>query len=379
LAARNVARSRTFETIATVTDQTPIAAQGGWLAWSSPAGNGRYRLTAWHQGVTTTLPIKSYSAPFDVDLGTDGAGRVVATFSRCAVPPMSVGIQAPTSSGCSARVVDLASGVERSAGIPRPPGTSDNFPSMWHGQIAFARQDPQRHKDIDQVLLWSPRTRKVTVLPHGAVPSNCPFGKPSACAGAEPRGTVMGLDFSAGLVAFRWYIQAPAVVGHGGFEVRADRVADHRSVLVGSGYYGEVCTEGTDTLVPLAPVVDATRVWYAQLAAKCYAYTSHLDSYTTNPVHGESGPLDGTTLSFAKDGQALFTLTAPPNQPNTTPLCARADQPCTIQRVANPDLTPLSHAPVSPFFEAAAWPAGGGELGDRPWTAGPRSGARRAR
>jgi len=337
--------------LATVTKQTAIAAGGGWVVWSSPDASGHFDLVASHHGIVATLPVQAQAQPFDADVGTDAAGRVVATFSRCRVPPVT-SFDWVTRDGvaCSARVVDLASGTERSAGIPRPKGASDTFPSMWAGRIAFARQDP-RHKDVEQVLLWSLRTRRLTVLPHGVVPTSCPYRKASDCVGQPVSGTVLGLDLGSRLVSFLWSVEAPAVVGHGGYEVRTDRLSDRRSVLVGSGFLGEACTGGHDGVFPSPPVSQGASVWYAQLTSTCYAYASTLERYATSPrLAGASGPLDGIVLQVARDGTDLYALVAPPNLPDDEPTCDQPARPCTIQRIATPALTAVRRLPSAPVF-----------------------------
>jgi hypothetical protein len=46
-----------------------------------------YRLTARVDGRVRSLPVRSRGAPFDVDLGPDGHGSVVAAYSRCRREP----------------------------------------------------------------------------------------------------------------------------------------------------------------------------------------------------------------------------------------------------------------------------------------------------
>jgi hypothetical protein len=218
--------------IAQLGDQAPIAAHGGWIVWSAKRG-AAFRLFAWHDGPTTQLDVRGRQRPFDVDVGTDARGRAVATFSRCrgfrTIP--SYEIRREVGVDCRIRVVDLATGRERGGGVPQPRGASDAWPSMWRGRIAFARRQPRLHRDVDQVLLWD---HGLTTVRHGAMPARCPFPTAKDCAGIRPSGEVTGLDLGARLVAFRWQIHAPGVIGHGGFEVRADRLSDGRSAIVGS-------------------------------------------------------------------------------------------------------------------------------------------------
>jgi hypothetical protein len=325
---------------------SPIAAHGGWVVWSAKQPDG-FRLLAWHDGRARQLTIRPRARPFDVDVGTDSRGRAVATFSRCVrfrtikvyeASPREVG------AGCRLRVVDLPSGKERPAGVPAATGVSDSMPSMWEGRVAFARRDPRRHRNVDQVMLWS-RHGGLRRLPHGAVPTRCPYPDRRDCTAASPSGQVLGLDLGERLLAFSWRVQAPAVLGHGGYEVRADRLADGRSALIGSGYIGEACTGGIDGTSPSVPSVDGDAVWYSQTATDCYRITSRLNRYRGFPVGGRRGALEGIVLQTAKDGSDLYALTAPPNAPNEGPACT----PCTIQRIAIPALAPIRLRPHSPF------------------------------
>jgi hypothetical protein len=334
--------------IAQVNDEVPIAAHGGWVVWSAKQGRG-FRLFAWHGGTARQLAVRGRPRPFDVDVGTDARGRAVATFSRCRrfraitvweASRRDVGI------ACRLRVVDLVSGRERSAGAPEGRGVSDTMPSMWQGRLAFARRDPRVHNDVDQVMLWSPRQRALTRLRHGAMPTACPFRDARECAGARVSGEVTALDLGSRLVAFRWGIQAPSVIGHGGYEVRADDLSRGRSALVGSGYIGEFCTGGIDGTTPAAPTVDANRVWYSRTATNCYRVTATLNAYRPFPVVGRRGDLDAIVLQAVKDGPALYELVAPPNGPNELPTCT----PCAIQRAAPPALQPIRLRPHSPFI-----------------------------
>lgn len=330
--------------IAQVGDQGPIAAHGGWVVWSARQG-AAFRLFAWHDGTTTELKVRGRQRPFDVDIGTDARGRAVATFSRCrgfhTIPAYEIRREVGTD--CRIRVVDLKSGRERGGGVPEPRGVSDAWPSMWRGRIAFARRQPKLHRDVDQVVLWH---HGLTSLRHGAMPTRCPFPTAKDCAGIRSSGEVTGLDLGARLVAFSWRIQAPAVYGHGGFEVRADRLSDGSSALVGSGYIGEACTGGIDGTTPAAPTVDADRVWYSQTATDCYRVTTTLNSYAPFPVRGLRGALAGTVLQAVKDGSNVFELVAPSNGPNEPVSCT----PCSIEQISPPALRPISRRPGEPLL-----------------------------
>jgi hypothetical protein len=335
--------------LSTVAANVPIAAHGGWVAWSAPATGGGWGLAAWHDGQVIALPVARRAQPFDVDLGTDARGRTVATFSRCTTAPTDYfgRLQTWTGAGCRVRVVDLATGRERAAGVRRPAGASDTTPSMWRGRIAFARRD-RRHKDVAQVLLWSPATHRVTALRHGAVPTDCPYQ--GGCEGMTVRGSVQGLDLGSRLATFLWWVEAPGVVGHGGWEVRADRLDEGRSVLTGAGFVGEACTGSVDGVAPSVPAADGDDVWYSRLTSACYVDTTSVVRFDARTRRAAVGELSGEILRFAKDGDALYALVAPTPQDKVAPACDAPGAPCTIERIDAPALVSKSYTPHSPFF-----------------------------
>jgi hypothetical protein len=337
--------------LASVGANTPVSARDGWVAWSTPTGGG-WMLAAWHRGASFVLPVASRPQPFDANVGTDAAGRAVATFSRCIVTPyLSFFNDGPFTSvlgrGCRLREVDLVTGRERGVAVPHPAGSSDTNPSMLGSRIAFARLDPARHGQVEQVLLWTPRTHRLSVLRHGGMPTTCPF---SSCTGMARTGTVQGLDLGSRLVTFLWMIQAPGVFGHGGWEVRADRLDNRRSVLVGSGELGEACTgPGDDLDVPSPPVATGRQAWYSELSASCYVFTNTLVRYDAIAPAAATAHLPPETLQLARDGQALYALVAPAPQTETDPTCKKPGAPCQIERLTTPALTPNHVRPRPPY------------------------------
>jgi hypothetical protein len=220
--------------------------------------------------------------------------------------------------------------------------------SAWHAGVVTRlpiapRHDP-RHHDVEQVLLWSPERRRLIALRHGALPSRCPYT--TGCEGLPARAVVLGLDLGAKLVAFTWAIDAPGVIGHLGYELRADRLDDGRSVLAGAGYAGEACTGGPDGVAALAPAVEGDAVWYLRATSTCYVNSYSLVRFDSRSHRAAFGALAGEILDLARDGGALYALVAPKPQGETPPACT----PCTIERLDPPAMAPRHYEPHPPFF-----------------------------
>src|SRR5690349_22784019 len=105
--------------LATTPAATVVGAGGGWTAWSE-ARDGAYALvTRSPDGTVSSPPVATRHVPFDVDLGTDAAGRTVAAYSRCTTEPRAtggantIGPQWTSGRACSLSVLDLATGRER--------------------------------------------------------------------------------------------------------------------------------------------------------------------------------------------------------------------------------------------------------------------------
>jgi hypothetical protein len=308
--------------------------------------------------------------PFDVDLGTNAAGEVVATFSRCVKTPRYEAdlFLELEGIGCRVHVLNLVSERERTPAIPHPAGTSDTTPSMWNGNIAFARLDPRHHADVAQLLLWSGRTHELRVLRHGATPTGqpCPPAKgeggrrireskteclPSSIKGEITEGAIESVDLGPDLVSFLWKIDGPGVLSTGGgWEVRADRLTTGASILAGSGLHGDVCMAGIDGSVPSYPSVEGERVWYTQLASECYVNTITVERFDTKADRlSSSAPVKDEVLQAIRNGNAFYALVAPVPR-GQDPSCSTTE-PCSIERLPTPKLKLEKWLPQSPFTE----------------------------
>src|SRR5687768_741346 len=76
------------EVIATTARPTPVSAHAGRIVWSTydPAERAFF-LAQSFGGVTSRVPVRPRTVPFDADLGPDVNGETVAAYSRCAREP----------------------------------------------------------------------------------------------------------------------------------------------------------------------------------------------------------------------------------------------------------------------------------------------------
>lgn len=117
------------EAIAEVGRPTPLAASGGWSAWSAADAGGRYvlRLRSPGGGVRDA-PYPSSRRPWDVTMGPDAAGRPVAVLRRC------------RASGCGIERLDLVSGRVDALRSVSSPGFDEATPAIWRSTVAFTRR-----------------------------------------------------------------------------------------------------------------------------------------------------------------------------------------------------------------------------------------------
>ena len=351
-------------TIASLSAATPISAGSGWIAWSVPA-HARWALDAYHDGTVTAIHIPTRSQPFDVSIGTDSAGRAVATFSRCTRAPRTAapngeapgGVIVPGSgSGCRIHQLALASGRETALPIPAPARASDTTPSMWRGTVTFARHAPG-HGNVWQVLRWSPHApRRLASIAHGAIPTYC-GGEP--CSAAPARGEVLALSSDGSIVTFLWSVEAPGVAGEGAWEERIDSLAGHTSTLAEAGYGHEACTApvGASELEyvwPEAPLAVGADSEFAELDAVgfCFhSFASDLLSHAAGAPRSRSGKLAAPALALARDGSTLYALIPqlPPPTGADIPNCSDA-HPCALEQIAQPVLAPDAATPAPPFL-----------------------------
>ena len=189
--------------IATSSRATVVGAAGGWTAWSA-FENGAYRLvTRAPDGTLATPPVAARKVPFDLDLGTDAAGRVVAAYSRCTKEPTLVGganATAPnytSGSGCRIALLDLASQTETRLRLSRG-SASDVLPSIGGSRLAFiAVPKAPRLRGRAQLRWRAPRSTASRLLDTGVRRT----GPPTVSGGPA------GVDTDGRRVAAVWRYQ----------------------------------------------------------------------------------------------------------------------------------------------------------------------------
>ena len=112
----------------------PVAARGGWSAFSTRRADGRWVLVVHSPSDVATRPVASRGAPFDVRIGGCADGREVAVYSRCAR-------YGARPSGCRLARLDLATGVERPLARARGDA-SESMPALAGRRLAYVVSRP---------------------------------------------------------------------------------------------------------------------------------------------------------------------------------------------------------------------------------------------
>jgi hypothetical protein len=116
------------EVVATIAKDTPIAAYGGVLGWSVyDSDRGRYRLAIRRDGIIVLPKVASSPRPFDLSLGPDTRGHVVALYTRC-------------HDGCDIYRYDVGARRETKLASVSSPKLDEAWPAQWRGRIAFVRR-----------------------------------------------------------------------------------------------------------------------------------------------------------------------------------------------------------------------------------------------
>ena len=129
--------SAAADTVISVEPAAPkLSAAAGVLAWSNfDQATGAWFLAIRRGTLVQRLPVAPRAVPFDVDLGHDARGHLIAVYSRCDREP---GFP-PTGRGCDLYRYDLDAGLERRLAGASTDVASEYLPSLDGGRVAFAR------------------------------------------------------------------------------------------------------------------------------------------------------------------------------------------------------------------------------------------------
>jgi hypothetical protein len=129
LALIGAAPSAADQPIAELGRDAPVAAYGGWQAWSSfDEGTGRYTLTLRDpSGAVKPAPIETAASPWDVSLGPDASGDVVAVYRTCGA------------GGCDVRRLNVATGRDQVLRTVSSPKYDEATPAIWRSTVVFTR------------------------------------------------------------------------------------------------------------------------------------------------------------------------------------------------------------------------------------------------
>lgn len=138
--------------IATLPAQSSIDALDGHVLWGVQGDATKaWRLIDYSGGVQRALPVATSPSPFDVDLGHDPKGRLVAVYSRCRAALDENGANFGHR-GCDIFRYDFATA--RETKVRAVSSRFDEYePTIWHRRIAFVRAYPRREqmyvRDLD--------------------------------------------------------------------------------------------------------------------------------------------------------------------------------------------------------------------------------------
>jgi hypothetical protein len=118
-----------------------VAAYDGIQAWSRQVEGQGFELLLRQNGSVRPLAVPAQGRPYDVALGRDAVGTLLAAYASCP--------SGHYPAGCRLRTIDLASGRDRPIAGTHATRASEYLPALSHGTLVFARrgrrQDAQNH------------------------------------------------------------------------------------------------------------------------------------------------------------------------------------------------------------------------------------------
>jgi hypothetical protein len=199
-----------------------ISAAAGVAAWSTyDRAAGAWFMVTRQAGVMERAAVAPRSVPFDVDLGQDESGRLVASYSRCDRDP---DIAPPLGRGCDLYAYDIATRQERRLRGPSSDAASEYMPSLAAGRIAFGRVHERR-----QGPAGVRTTVYIRALRHGPARQ-----LPGGTLNDDDRTGLTGLDLGKRRLALAWRTAGPAGPGipYGTAELHVDSLRGDEQTIV---------------------------------------------------------------------------------------------------------------------------------------------------
>jgi hypothetical protein len=132
------------EIVADLPRDTPISAYGGLVAWSGyDEAAAHYRLVIRRGDTNAVQPIAGSPRAFDVTLGPDRDGRVVALYTRCRTPARG----RTRETGCDIYRYDVRSQREQKLRSVSSPTFDEAHPAQWRDRLTFVRRARTYVKD----------------------------------------------------------------------------------------------------------------------------------------------------------------------------------------------------------------------------------------
>jgi len=223
---------------------TRLSAHDGRVLWSAyDAATGQHVLMSAYRGGVARVPVAPRNRSFDADLGEDDAGRVVATYSRCAGDPDG------PAKGCVARQIAFAPGARERRLLPGVADADPLLPSRWHRRVAIAQR----------LLRSEPRQARLCSASGRPRCRTLPGGR----AGQAPRSAgPIAIDIDARRYAMAWFGDMQGVVRrHAILVARFDAKKATQIVEIGAGYGGNASVH--------SPALDGRYVYFARGGASC--------------------------------------------------------------------------------------------------------------
>jgi hypothetical protein len=286
MAMLNCSPSVADVTLASGLPQAPkVTAAGQALAWSvlEPA-TGAWRLVVRRNGATRVLPIPGRTTPFDVDLGDDGHGGLVASYSRCSAPFSRTELP----HGCRLYYYDFATGAEHPILAADAPRYSQFDPSMAAGRVAFARIGDRRP-------VGAGNRARLYVQSLTGKPRRLPGGLEANGSRTGPT----GLDLSATALAFSWVAEGATAFepySQGSSQVSVDGLSGGQTLIALGG-------SETSPSEELSPTLAQGAVYYGEAGFGEEGSTQQLRRLTFPGAHagiaGAAPNLESTATGLA--------------------------------------------------------------------------------